>query len=128
MTPLTSFLASSFLVEICSINCDFVICVAIGAPLIRDVATINGRFMKIRDFRHRRWRQPMGIALARLFVERIKVGRSGPRRPEANLLIASLEHADSWGVAPAGRAVGSAEAPRASGLHPAGAHPCPEGR
>jgi hypothetical protein len=72
MTPLTSFLASSFLVAICSINCDFVICVAIVAPLIREAASIDDESMKIRDFRHCRW---------------------------AATVLASLEYADSCGVA-----------------------------
>jgi hypothetical protein len=38
MTPLTSLFANSFLVAICSISCDLVICVAIVAPLIRGAA------------------------------------------------------------------------------------------
>lgn len=51
--PLTSFLTTSFLVAICWINCDFVICVAIVAPLIREAANIDGESMKIWGFRQR---------------------------------------------------------------------------
>src|SRR5258708_3512073 len=100
MTPLTSFLASSLLVAICSINCDFVICVAIVAPLIREAATIDGRSMKIRDFwRGRGWEADGEYRSRPVRWRRSRSVGPRARRRTADLDIACLERADSSGVA-----------------------------
>jgi len=79
--------------------------------------------MKIRDFRRgRRWEADGEYLSGPMWWRQSRSVGPRARRRKANLDIADLERADSWGVA-LRAGLSAALKPRVAGLHPSGFHP-----